>query len=219
MIVIIVALAAGLAGYLTGKTYILDKYRALRSINYETQNNSRDLEHIITSLRGELESSREALSRLQEKYQAEVPQGSVRELVSLMEKKLNRGVTPARMKLVIQSATPPHGCTEVKIEPLLVMTPGYMGTPTALKYETEGIIVTATGAPAINPENRGQETWFDPGKPVSMTITHAGGKKAVAEGLLPLNQSLIAGDREYHFTIQEGSRSYIDIGFNHCSYP
>ena len=38
-------------------------------------------------------------------------------------------------------------------------------------------------------------------------------------GIMPLHHSVVSGNREYRFTIEEGARSFAKVTFDSCDYP
>ena len=46
-----------------------------------------------------------------------------------------------------------------------------------------------------------------------------GGKQTVKESLLPIQQSLVVGNKEYRFTVAAGERSFMSVTSDSCDYP
>lgn len=218
-LIAVAILAALLGGYFTGKKHMLDKYRAVRGLMQEDRAANKSLESRLTELEGEIQARETELEQLRLQYEEEVPKGEVKDLMVLVNKKLARGLDANRLALVIDSARPPHGCSKTDTQPLLVVTPGYGGPQPTLDFTEEGLVITAEGHPALNAEEGREESWFDPAQTVSLSFVHSSGTKTQKSGLLPLQHSMVVGDREYRFSIGQGARSLIDISFNHCSYP
>lgn len=79
-------------------------------------------------------------------------------------------------------------------------------TPTeaaALKAATKP---AAEVAPKADPK-----TTKEPAEPLMKTDNKA--------GIMPLHHSVVSGNREYRFTIEEGARSFAKVTFDSCDYP
>ena len=84
----------------------------------------------------------------------------------------------------------------------------------------EGDAISVAGKGQSAKDNEGQdEAWFDPGKPLSITFSTDSGLTETKEGVFPIYHSLVVGDKEYRFTIDEGTQSFAKVTFDHCDYP
>ena len=79
------------------------------------------------------------------------------------------------------------------------------------------VLVSGTGVSAKN--TKGQpEAWYDPAQQV--TVRFKNGEVAeTKKGILPLRHSIIVNNREYRFTVEEGSRSFAKVVYDSCAYP
>ena len=58
----------------------------------------------------------------------------------------------------------------------------------------------------------------DPAQQV--TVRFKNGEVAeTKKGILPLRHSIIVNNREYRFTVEEGSRSFAKVVYDSCAYP
>jgi hypothetical protein len=94
----------------------------------------------------------------------------------------------------------------------------YNGPQGAVSFGNGVVTVAGEGAASVNPTGKA-EAWYDPGKPVKITFTEIGGKQTVKEGLLPIQHSLVVGNKEYRFTVAAGERSFISVTSDSCDYP
>lgn len=172
----------------------------------------------ITSLRSEVQSTQVRYQQLEAKYLAEVPQGEFKELTDIVKKQLTSGIKPARLKFVIESARPPKNCVAPQAKRFVVKTPVYSGPHGTVAFGNGAITVTGEGQSAMGPTG-GSEAWYDPGKPVKITFIEIGGKETVKEGLLPVQHSMVLGNKEYRFTVAAGERSFITVTSDNCDYP
>jgi len=176
------------------------------------------LEQTITSLRSEVQSTAVRYQQLEQKYQAEVPQGEFKQLTDLVKKQLDAGIKAERLSFVIESARPPKNCTEPQLKRFVVKTPVYGGPQGAVSFGNGVVTVAGDGSPSINSSGQ-PEAWYDPGKPVKVTFTEIGGKQTVKESLLPIQHSLVIGNKEYRFTVAAGERSFMSVTSDTCDYP
>ena len=56
-------------------------------------------------------------------------------------------------------------------------------------------------------------------KSVAIAFKTKSGLVETKEGNLPIYHSLVVGDKEYRFSIEEGVQSFAKITFDHCDYP
>lgn len=176
------------------------------------------LENMITALRSEVQSTQVRYQQLEAKYQQEVPQGEFKNLTDLVRKQLNAGIKPERLAFVIDAARPPKNCTDPAVKRFVVKTPVYNGPHGTVSFGNGVVTVTGEGEAATN-SNGMPEAWYDPGKPVKIVFIEIGGKRTVKEGLLPVQHSLVIGNKEYRFTVAAGERSFISVTSDNCDYP
>ena len=145
-------------------------------------------------------------------------QGPLRDLVDLTKKQLDAGLAPERLALAIRSTRPPRNCVDPITKRFVVMTPAYKGPDAQVSIAESGLRVTGRGMSAINAAGQ-PEAWFDSAKPVTLVFQGADGRKETKQGVLPLEHTMVAGDREYRFTVAAGDKSFGKITFDSCEYP
>src|SRR5690606_4668415 len=107
---------------------------------------------------------------------------------------------------------------EPQAKRFVVKTPVYSGPHGTVSFGNGAITVTGEGEPAVSAAGEA-EAWYDPGKPVKITFIEIGGKQTVKEGLLPIQHSMVLGNKEYRFTVAAGERSFISVTSDSCDYP
>jgi cell division protein FtsB len=177
-----------------------------------------NLEKTITDLRAEVASTTVRYQQMEQKYLAEVPQGEFKILTDLVKKQLGSGIKHARLQFIIESARPPKNCTPPAAKRFVVKTPVYSGPHGTVAFGNGAITVTGEGQSAMGPAG-GAEAWYDPGKSVKITFIEIGGKETVKEALLPIQHSMVLGNKEYRFTVAAGERSFISVTSDSCDYP
>lgn len=177
-----------------------------------------EMEQEMTGLRSQVQSTNVRYQQMEEKYKTEVPQGVYKQLADLVKKQLDAGIKPERLSFVIEAARPPKNCTAPVSKRFVVKTPVYSGPRGAVSFGNGVVTVGGEGESSVN--SGGQpEAWYDPGKQVKIVFTEIGGKKTVKEGLLPVQHSLVVGNKEYRFTVAAGERSFISVTSDTCDYP
>lgn len=176
------------------------------------------LDTIITTLQSKVQSTEVRYQQLDQKYMQEVPQGTYRQLTDLVKKQLDAGIKPERLAFVIEAARPPKNCTDPAVKRFVVKTPVYSGPQGAVAFGNGVVTVSGEGAASVNATGQ-PEAWYDPGKKVKIIFTEIGGKQTVKEGLLPLQHSLVVGNKEYRFTVAAGERSFMSVTSDSCDYP
>lgn len=176
------------------------------------------LETQITNLQSEVQTTNIRYQQLEAKYQQEVPQGAFKELTDLVKKRLDAGIPADRLSFIITQASPPKNCTPAQAKRFVVKTPVYSGPHGTVAFGNGAITVTGEGKSAIG-SSGAREAWYDPGKPVTIKFIELGGKETVKEGLLPIQHSMVVGNKEYRFTVAAGERSFISVTSDSCDYP
>lgn len=205
-------------GYWYGGSSAKSRISALESERKTIAADKADLEAQVTGLRAQLQTAGVHYKQLEEKYLSEVPQGELKKLLDLTRKRLDEGANTERLEFVIQSAAPPRNCDESSTKRFVVRTPVYQGPKSAVTVGDGVITITGEGASAMNEEGQ-PEAWYDPGKAVTVRFTGLGGKNFEKTEVLPLHHSMIIEDREYRFTVSQGTRSFAKVTFDSCAYP
>ena len=168
----------------------------------------------------DLAQAREAVSAWQARYEREVPTGFVKDMMQLVQEKLEAGADEERLVFLVSAADKPRSCDGEPETKRFIVTTELQGggANDAVSFGERAITVTAVGA-AAHDANGNLEAWYDPQKPVKVTFTQLGGRTIQAEGPLPLHHSVVAGDSEYRFTALPGARGFLTITADRCDYP
>ncbi|HRI75405.1 MAG: hypothetical protein H3C49_03245 [Alphaproteobacteria bacterium] len=218
MMVVIFLVALAGASFWWGAETERTSQQAFKEKARELEKQRAGLESMITNLRSEVQSTQVRYQQLETKYQQEVPQGEFKNLTDLVRKQLGAGIKPERLAFVIEAARPPKNCSEPSVKRFVVKTPVYNGPHGTVSFGNGVVTVTGEGEAATN-SNSMPEAWYDPGKPVKIVFIEIGGKRTVKEGLLPVQHSLVIGNKEYRFTVAAGDRSFISVTSDNCDYP
>ncbi|MEM6780896.1 MAG: hypothetical protein AAF569_03445 [Pseudomonadota bacterium] len=212
----VVLVSAGIGFWLGGQS-AAEQIITLKTEN-ETLNTQYDeLQDSLTELRAEAQTANTRFEQIKKEYAELIPEGPMQDLTALLRAQLEKGMDPQRLGFFIRSARPPTGCVEPDVRRFVVSTPAYRGPASVVSVADGAIKIQGSGASARN--DKGQpEAWFDPAQPVSVVFTSQNGTDR-KKGTLPIQHSVVAGNREYRFTIEEGSRSFAKVVFDSCSYP
>lgn len=176
------------------------------------------LQATATELRAEAQTALTRYEQLQNTYEEVLPDGPMRELVLILKQQLDEGGDPARLSFLIRSARPPRNCTEPETKRFVVSTPAYQGPDSEITIADGALVIRGSGASAVNASGSA-EAWYDPSKKVKIEFTGQGGVKEVKEGIMPINHSIVVGNREYRVSVSEGARSFAKVSFDSCDYP
>lgn len=176
------------------------------------------LEGKITSLQSEVQAALLRYQQLETQFKQDVPQGDFKRLTDLVKKRLDGGIKPERLEFIIDSAKPPKNCIEPQAKRFVVKTPVYGGPHGTVAFGNGAITVTGEGQSAVDAGGKA-EAWYDPGKEVTIKFIEIGGKETVKTGLMPLQHSMVLGNKEYRFTIAAGERSFMSVTSDSCDYP
>ncbi len=206
-----------LIGFWVGKQYAASNVIALKD-KVETLQQERDLlQSNATELSAAAQTANMRYEQLQEEVESIIPKGPMQNLVTLVGEQLKQGADPERLSFVIRSARPPTGCVEPEIKRFVVSTPAYNG-PKSAAIIADGLIeIYGSGSSAKN-DKKLAEAWYDPAKKVKINFKH-NNKTEVKTGTLPMRYSIVAGDREYRFTLEPGAKSFVKVVFDSCNYP
>lgn len=216
-VIAFIMLLCGLS-YWWGGERVLSSEVAYKEKATQLEGERKGLEDSITSLRSEVQSTNVRYQQLEAKYQQEVPQGEFKQLTDLVKKQLDSGIKAERLAFVIDAARPPKNCGEPVLKRFVVKTPVYSGPQGAVSFGNGVVTVAGEGSASVSAGGQ-PEAWYDPGKPVKITFTEIGGKQTVKESLLPIQQSLVVGSKEYRFTVAAGERSFMSVTSDSCDYP
>ncbi|HPF78138.1 MAG TPA: hypothetical protein PLF01_02500 [Alphaproteobacteria bacterium] len=212
-----VILLSALVGFWFGKQYGAEQLIKFKD-EVATLTKERDgLQQQITETAAAAQTANKRYEQLQEEVESIIPAGPMQDLVTLVREQLKQGMDPERLSFVIRSARPPTGCVDPETKRIIVSTPAYKGSESIASIADGLIQISGSGQSALN--EKGQpEAWYDPAKKTSITFRH-GEKSEVKKGVLPIKYSVVAGDREYRFTIEPGARSFAKVTYDSCSYP
>ncbi|GJL84920.1 MAG: hypothetical protein DHS20C02_06950 [Micavibrio sp.] len=214
---LIVILSGGL-GFWIGNLYAGQGVMTLKAERDVLAQQRDSLQENVTRIRAEAQTANARLEQVQETYEETIPEGPMRDLITLVKKQLDEGMDPQRLSVAIQSARPPRNCSEIETKRFVVSTPAYEGPDSEISVAENMISISGKGSSAHN--DKGQpEAWYDSSQIVRLVFTVVGGKQKKVNGVMPLHHSVISGDREYRFTISEGARSFAKVTFDSCDYP
>ncbi len=217
MVVLILGLAFGF-GFWLGRQAAGYGERSLKK-QVESIRAERDtLQDSVTELRAETQTANARYEQLQKEYNETVPEGPMRDLVTMLSKQIEEGRDPQRLAFLIRSAQPPRNCSEPETKRFVVSTPSYKGPGGQITLANGALVIKGSGVSAVNAEGN-PEAWYDPSKPISIDFITLGGVKDTKSGVMPLHHSVVVGAREYRLTITDGAKSYGKVTFDSCDYP
>jgi hypothetical protein len=156
----------------------------------------------------------------QSRYERDVARGTAKELFEAVQQKLAAGVEAERLKTVIAVTQNRRDCrreAERRLFPVPVRAQN--ASRSSLNFGKGLITMVLIGAPARDSAGNA-ESWFDAAEPVTVRMVRSGGAATEVSGLLPLNPSLIIGEREFNFRIVPSkSRGHVDVFGESCRFP
>ena len=165
------------------------------------------------------ETARGSEAQWRRRYEQEVPQGEIAELVTAIEGQISAGVPVERLRFVVDAVEAERSCAEeTTTKRFLVRTPLFRGANDAVAFAGGTITITASGVGARNAQGQ-RESWFDPAEPIDLRLAQAGGDETPVAGKLPLHFSLVRGVVEHRFSAHEGERGFVEITEFRCDYP
>lgn len=173
-------------------------------------------------LSGEARRAEEAgrqLEDLRQRYRADVPTGTVRDLLDEIVVQLEDGVEAERLSLMIDLAGRPAACAEQpETKRFMPATPVAADVVNAVRFGDGRIVVTGRGQSARNDQGLA-EAWFDPAASLDLTFRMLGGEREEISGTLPIRHSMVVDGIEYRFAAIAGERAFIEITAQACEIP
>ncbi len=212
--------AAGVMAYETGSSLAEHELEDLKQRLAELSERLERLQRENTQLQADLILSDRRLKDAELRYERDVPKGRMAALMERIQEKLEAGAEQSRLEFLIESAAKPRSCDDKPLtKRFLVRTPISRGGNDSVSFAKNTVTITALGESAVNAEGK-VEAWFDPAQPVTVRLTRIGGATTVEKGMLPLHTSVVAGDKEYIYSIVEGKqRGFVEVTGDRCDYP
>lgn len=210
---------AGVYAYQTGGR-LAEKDVASRDEQIRTLTDRLDgLQEQAQMAAAERDAARTQAEEWQQRYQRDVATGETRELIALVQAKLAEGVSAERLRKAVEHVDVRLECDpHPQVRRLLVRTPLAKGADSPVTFGGGAVAIAVSGASVRNAAGA-PESWFDPKQPVTIRITAAGGKTSEIAGVLPQQQVLSAGDREYRLSIAAASRGFAQATVEQCRMP
>ncbi len=214
---LIIGMSVGV-GIWMGRQFGAESVISLKKQNKSLTQQTEELQTALTDLRAEAQTANTRYEQLRAEYNAAVPEGPMQDLLKLVKQQLDEGMEPGRLAFLLRSARPPTDCTEPDSKRFIVSTPTYKGENSAVTIADGAVVVFGKGESAKNKDGQ-PEAWYDPAQAITVTFKNAKGELENKTSVLPIRHSVVVDDREYRFTIEEGSRSFAKVVFDSCAYP
>ena len=220
VLVLVGVAVAGFVAYETGRAQNEAELDRLGAEVADLEQQVIDARETALAARERERSARERAHAIAERYQRDVPTGERRDLLMLIDRRLEEGLTPDRLAFVLAEVQPREACAEeVETKRFLLTTPVAVSRESTVTFGEGRITVTGQGTPARNDEGR-PEAWFDPAQPVSIRFLKLDGAVSLAEGLLPLAHRLVDGEREWRFQVRpHDERGFVEVTAQTCAFP
>ena len=162
----------------------------------------------------------ERAAQYQRRYEAEVPEGEVRDIMESVRARIADGIAPARISHVVAAVENESSCeAEVTSRRFIIQTPISNGSNATVSFADNAIVVSGTGVSARDGAGNA-EAWFDAAQPIALDFTQPGGQASQAQGTLPLYHSVVIDDRDHRFTVQAtDTRGFVTVTEQVCAYP
>lgn len=219
-LVVFVGVVAGtaLVSYQFGIEDLESQVRGYRQEIHALETRQERLQQENADIRLAVERAKLAIEDWERRYASDVPAGDRRAMLDLLTDRLTTGVDPERLAFLIQSAENQRDCEPVETKRFLIKTPIYDGANTSVSFAGEAVALTGSGESELTADGLPQ-AWYDPRKPVSITLTRIDGETREITGLLPLQQSIVHAGVEHHFLLRPGARGFVQVAAERCAYP
>lgn len=205
-------------GLVLGRSNVENQSEALTTQIKEKTAQVKTLEEELMLARANAQTIEARYQQLQNDVLKELPfDGPLRDLIEELRARLDGGVNPERLSFAIKAARPPQNCSDPQVKRFVVSTPNYQGPDSQVEIKG-GVSVSGAGVVAKNKEGS-PEAWYNPAKPVTITMKADNGKKKSKKRTLPFSDTMIVNGKEYRFTFSEGTRSFVKVTYDFCDYP
>lgn len=208
--------AAGTWSYDIGTDLARQDVQILENSLTDTQQEAEGLRVQVGDLAAELSRVTSVLAQMER----QVPDPEERAMLDLIEAREADGVDRDRIAFVLGSVADIRDCDAEPVTRRFIakVAGGADNANDTVGFASNTITVTAIGQPARDAAGNIQG-WFDPAEPLQATFTHISGLTTTAEGLLPLQHSVVVGDSEFQFTMIPGARSFVEVTADRCAFP
>ncbi len=204
--------------YQMGVEQVKDRDASLRDEVGLLSRQKGELELFVTQLQEATHTAEARVGELERRLQNEVPQGDLARLAQLVSERLTAGISADRLAFVIGAAQNKRNCQAPETKRLQPSTQFYKSPNRSVSFAAGTITVVGEGI-SVRDASGNAEGWYDAGQPATLHITPQGGKEHVVTGVMPLHQSVVVDGTEFRFTAVAGSRSFIEVTADRCSYP
>ena len=211
--------AAGAYAYATGLRLAERRVDSLRAEIVTVTSRAQDAERQAQLAWADIAAERQRAQECEQRYQREVPTGDNRELITLVQGKVQAGVDRERIRQVLATMTPARACeAQPKVKRLIVRTPSQAGTSASLPFAVGNLLVSVTGQAARDAKGN-PEAWFDSKQPVSARLAVAGAPPLDVNGTLPLTATYLAAASEFKVTIAGAAKGAVQVTAERCRFP
>lgn len=176
----------------------------------------------LAKTKGEAEAgltqARTAYQQLEQRYTREVPKGPAQEIQRLVQIKLEEGISPQRISAVVAMLEAKRSCEAAENRRFYVKVPLYRGGGTEVAFGGGLLRISGEGEAAINPRNKAPASFYEPEKPVQVTLV-AGDSERQVQGVLPLEQTIIGAGAEWRVRMARGARGFVNATVDRCKFP
>lgn len=211
--------AVAVFAYESGRSLAEAETAALREEMADLTSSLEDSQKERARLEVDLAQAEQARTESDQRYQQARPEGAVARVMSLVQGKLDEGITEDRLATAIAEVTNERECDEESVSKRFLVKTALSGGENSEVRFVEGLLtVTAEGESALDDGGR-REAWFDVEKPVRVRFSLEDGESTEAVGVLPLTRSVLLGDREHVFTVAAERRGFVEVTARSCNYP
>ena len=210
----------GLLSYQSGKTLSERELRQAEQAVAGLKGRVADLERQNAGAKKAVATAQREESKWEQRYRTDIPQGERKALLGLIDDQIGKGAKPDRLRFLISAASLQEKCDGKPVtKRFIVRTPLYDGANASVRFADDALTVTAEGEPARDAQGR-VLAWFDPAKPVKLTLVRLGGKSEDLSGKLPLHHKILINGSEYRLSAVAGNaQGFVNVTADRCRFP
>lgn len=210
----------GLLSYQSGKTLAERELRQAKDEVTRLMAQVAELQRQNAGAKEAVATARRQKTEWEQRYRTDIPTGERKALLGLIDEQRRKGAKPDRLRFLISAASEQEKCDGKPVtKRFIVRTPLHNGANVSVRFADDALTVTAEGEPAHDAEGR-VLAWFDPAKPIKLTLVRLGGQTKQLSGKLPLYDKILVNGSEFRLSAVNGNaQGFVSVTADRCRFP
>lgn len=221
-ILFIISIVGAIAGgFHLGRQEQVGREDALQAEIDTLTNAQTDLVAGLAQVQARADAAQDSLRELEARYREDVPNDDIMGIARLAQQRLAAGIPLDRLTYVLQRVDEQDDCDTVDVKrfrPTTRLTPANT-SDNIVSFANGAVQIMASGEEDADPETGNPVSWYNPDKPVAITVGLIDGSQLSIAGELPINHREVRGDDEHRLIFSQGPRSFMLVTYQRCPFP